>query len=172
MWNNDYVSIYSSACSLNWNTIFINLVYFLIGLFGSLFVCFFLANQCERAFIYLCMWVCTFSGSVRLFPTPRTVAHEAPLSWGFSGLNTEVGLYSYWGIFWAKVKPISPHIKPIWSEFAFNTEPIRNGFATSLLQGIFLLGIKSISNAYLFHWQTVSLPLWRHLVSPVLNVCL
>ena len=37
---------------------------------------------------------------VRLFATPRTVAHQAPLSMGFSSRNSGVGCHSLlWGFF-------------------------------------------------------------------------
>ena len=44
--------------------------------------------------IQICVCVCQSLSRVQLFAAPWTLAHEAPLSMGFSGVNTGVGCHS------------------------------------------------------------------------------
>ena len=61
------------------------------GIDGSWWTCLLVGNILKHRIaitlnhIYICLYIHTSLSRVRLFVTPWTVAHQAPLSMGFSG---------------------------------------------------------------------------------------
>ena len=107
----------------------------------------FLSGAWAMKEVYLCCCACVLS-RVRLFVTLWTVAHQAPLSMGFTGKNTEVGCISFsrgssWPRDWT-------HISCALQADSLSAEPWQSGICCFVSEEALSLGV-SIWQRSIYH---------------------